>query len=33
VKIFSVPQAVRAKVYVEAALQTKILETKDKGKK
>ena len=27
VKIFSVPQAVRAKVYVEAALQTRILET------
>jgi hypothetical protein len=27
VKIFSAPQAVRAKVYVEAALQTRILET------
>jgi hypothetical protein len=27
VKIFSVPQAVRANVYVEAALQTRILET------
>jgi hypothetical protein len=27
VKIYSVPQAVSAKVYVEAALQTKILET------
>ena len=27
VKIFSVPQAVRAKIYVEAALQTRILET------
>lgn len=27
VKIYSVPQAVRAKVYVEAALQTRILET------
>ncbi len=27
VKIFSAPQAVRAKIYVEAALQTRILET------
>ena len=27
VKIYSVPQAVHAKIYVEAALQTRILET------